>query len=74
MSEPDSLWAQAFQRFSLPARLGKGLMASFHAELLDAPQANILFCRLPRHTIDSLSTMQMMVKQMTQLDGAGIAP
>jgi len=49
-------------------------MASFHAELLDAPQANILFCRLPRHTIDSLSTMQMMVKQMTQLDGAGIAP
>ncbi|MFG3120495.1 threonine aldolase family protein [Streptomyces sp. NPDC048208] len=51
----DGLWLQnARQANEMAARLGDGLKAIPGTGLLAAPQANILFCRLPRHVTEGL--------------------
>ncbi|MFI0730651.1 threonine aldolase family protein [Streptomyces sp. NPDC021225] len=51
----DDLWlGNARQANTMAARLGDGLKAIPGTELLGSPQANLLFCRLPRHTIEQL--------------------
>ncbi|WP_210583775.1 low specificity L-threonine aldolase [Streptomyces sp. GESEQ-35] len=51
----DGLWLDnARQANAMAARLGDGLKAIPDTGLLAAPQANILFCRLPQHVTDGL--------------------
>lgn len=51
----DGLWLRNARRANAMAtRLGDGLKAVPGTELLRSPQANILFCRLPRQTIEGL--------------------
>lgn len=51
----DDLWLRnARQANTMAARLGDGLKAIPGTELLASPQANILFCRLPRHATEQL--------------------
>ncbi|MFH9428057.1 threonine aldolase family protein [Streptomyces sp. NPDC017615] len=51
----DGLWLEnARQANEMAARLGDGLKAIPGTGLLAAPQANILFCRLPRHVTEGL--------------------
>lgn len=51
----DGLWLQnARQANEMAARLGDGLKAIPGTGLLAAPQANILFCHLPRHVTEGL--------------------
>lgn len=51
----NDLWLHnARQANAMAARLADGLKASPNAELLGAPQANILFCRLQPQTIQGL--------------------
>ncbi|MER7789629.1 low specificity L-threonine aldolase [Streptomyces sp. NPDC097640] len=51
----DDLWlGNARQANAMAARRGDGLKAIPGTELLGSPQANLLFCRLPRHTTEQL--------------------
>ncbi|MYU22639.1 low specificity L-threonine aldolase [Streptomyces sp. SID8352] len=51
----DDLWLRNARRANaMAARLGDGLKAMAGTDLLAAPQANIIFCRLPERTIDGL--------------------
>ncbi|MFI8348254.1 threonine aldolase family protein [Streptomyces sp. NPDC085596] len=51
----DGLWLHnARQANAMAARLGDGLKAIPGTGLLAVPQANILFCRLPRHVTEGL--------------------
>ncbi|MEU2620498.1 beta-eliminating lyase-related protein [Streptomyces sp. NPDC007157] len=51
----DDLWLDNARRANaMAARLGAGLKAVPGVGLLAAPQANILFCRLPQHVTDGL--------------------
>ncbi|MHB9864191.1 threonine aldolase family protein [Streptomyces sp. YIM S03343] len=51
----DGLWlGNARQANTMAARLGDGLKAIPGTELLGSPQANILFCRLPRQATEQL--------------------
>ncbi|MFJ4681886.1 threonine aldolase family protein [Streptomyces sp. NPDC088789] len=51
----DGLWlANARRANAMATRLGDGLKAVPGITLLAAPQANIVFCRLPRHLTDAL--------------------
>ena len=51
----DDLWLHnAHQANAMATRLGDGLKAIPGTGLLTTPQANILFCRLPRHVTEAL--------------------